>query len=112
VRETLLVETVRNTLQVVFPDNTSQETISTVSATVVIEGIGIQGPAGGQIPPYLYIQSEPAILWLVNHNFGWYPLVSIFTPGGVEVTAEVRHVSTNQFSVSFSSPQTGRVVAR
>lgn len=56
---------------------------------------------------YLHTQSSASATWTVNHNSGFKPTVSVYSPGGVELTAEILHISNNQLTISFSSPQTG-----
>lgn len=50
--------------------------------------------------------------WVLNHNFGRLPVVQVLSPGGLEVEAEVAHVSTNQARVYFNQPQQGTAIAR
>lgn len=52
-------------------------------------------------------QREAADAWTINHNLGRRPNVQIRTLGGVEVDAEVIHVSENQVSVYFEIPTAG-----
>lgn len=65
-------------------------------------------------------ESGPAILtdfeqdfsesssWVVNHNLGRKPIVTLLTVGGVEMIAEVIHTNTNQLTVYFASPIAGK----
>jgi hypothetical protein len=70
-----------------------------------------QGPPGAPGGSYYqYIQSAAASTWVVNHNFGKYPAVTVYSVGGKEMLAEVVHVSTNQVLVMFDTPMTGRVI--
>jgi len=65
------------------------------------------------ISPGLYhehVQSTPEATWLVNHNFGKFPVVSVLTPGGLEVDAEVANLSSNTAEIRFASPQNGRAI--
>lgn len=88
----------------------SETVVSTppVAVTVVEAGVGPQGPPG---PPgggsYQHTQSTPASTWVVNHNLGFRPDVSVFSPGGIEVEAEIAHVSTTQTEIRFSAAATG-----
>lgn len=81
---------------------------------------GIQGPAGppgpqgpsgggggGSSSPVNVAQTTPSSLWTVNHNLGFKPQVQVYSSGGVEVIAQVTHVSDNQYQVSFTSPRIG-----
>lgn len=67
------------------------------------------GGGGGGGANYLHTQSAASQTWTVNHNLGFRPGVSVRSPGGVEVDAEVTHTSVNQCVVAFSAPATGSV---
>jgi hypothetical protein len=56
---------------------------------------------------YVHTQTTPQAEWVVNHGLGYKPSVSVYTIGGVEVEAEVVHISDYQLRVRFGSPQTG-----
>ena len=58
---------------------------------------------------YLHTQSSASDTWTVNHNLGYRPVVSVRSPGGVEVEATVTHTSVNQCVVTFAAPYTGTV---
>lgn len=77
------------------------------SGNVSIIGTGRQGPPGASGSSFEHIQSTPASTWVVNHNLGYRPNVSVKTPGGIEVMAEVLHVSINQVQIFFDSSATG-----
>lgn len=47
--------------------------------------------------------------WVVNHNLGRKPIVTLLTQGGVEMIAEVVHTNVNQLVAYFASPTAGRV---
>ena len=47
--------------------------------------------------------------WVVNHNLGAYPIVTLLTTGGAEIEAELVHTSVDQFVVYFVTPLAGRV---
>lgn len=67
------------------------------------------------IPEYVhqtvtYQFFTPAGTWLINHNFGRYPQVSILDSGDVVVDADIIHNSLNQLIVVFAQPQMGKAV--
>jgi hypothetical protein len=43
----------------------------------------------------------------VNHGLGYKPVVSVYTLGGVEMEAEIVHISDFQLRVRFGVPQAG-----
>lgn len=67
--------------------------------------IGGRGPAGGE--PYDHVQSSSSAEWIVNHNLGFRPSVTVLSPGGVEVGANPIHQSANQLRIYFAAPQSG-----
>jgi hypothetical protein len=77
-----------------------------------ISEVGVQGAAGGQTPPGVFTQAAASAEWIVNHNLGWKPFVTLLSPGSVEVEANVVHFSDNQFRVFFSQPQSGLALMR
>jgi hypothetical protein len=76
----------------------------------IVFSAGRQGPPGvdgASGSSFEHAQSVAASIWTVNHNLGFRPNVSVKTLGGLEVDAEVLHVSVNQVQVIFDSPSTG-----
>lgn len=71
---------------------------------------GPKGDRGDVAASYVHTQSSADTTWTVNHNLGVKPSsVTPLSPGGVELTAGVLHVSDNQVQVSFVVPVTGSV---
>jgi hypothetical protein len=74
---------------------------------------GEQGPPGPPGPPgsdnfhVQHDQPAAAATWTINHNLGKRPNVSVYSAGGLEVWAEVLHVSVNQALISFDAPFAG-----
>lgn len=92
---------------------TVQRTVAVVQAApnrVAIVHAGPRGAAGadGAAQDFEHVQSGASAEWIINHNFGYEPLVSVLSPGGVEMEASIVHVSTNQVRVYFASAQAGR----
>lgn len=69
---------------------------------------GPPGPAGGGV--YQHDQTVPSALWTVNHNFGRYVNVAVYSTGGVEMWAETLQAGINQALVYFDEPQTGTAI--
>lgn len=101
-----------STVEVLSVDGTVVDLVTNAPVVVEVMSTGIQGPPGGQTPPVVFTQSAAATEWIVNHNLGWEPLVEVLSLGGLPVIAGVIHMSTNQCRVTFSSPQSGRVLLR
>jgi hypothetical protein len=84
------------TVQVeVVPSSTPAFEVSTVAT-------GNSGSAA-----YVHTQSTPSAEWIINHNRGVQLGAVVFSPGGLEVTAEVIAVSLNQTRVLFALPTPG-----
>jgi hypothetical protein len=75
----------------------------------VAGGQGLPGRDGTNSGSFELIQSSAVNPIIVNHNLGFRPNVSVKTLGGVEVIAEVIHISVNQVQVFFDVPSTGIV---
>lgn len=77
-------------------------------------GTGVMGPQGPPGPAggsrHTHVQSTPSATWTVAHNLGAKPLVTVLSPGGVEVIAQVLHLSVNVTQIFFDSPATGSAI--
>lgn len=83
-------------------------TVATPPELVVLAGTGPQGPPGpAGSAGFDFEQASAAASWTINHNLGYRPGVELFTTGGMEMVAEVTHVSLNQVVVSFVTPTAG-----
>jgi hypothetical protein len=73
-----------------------------------------QGPAGapggGGGGQYTHTQASAATEWVINHNLGVRPNVTVMTAGGAEMWAEVLHTSTNQARAYFDTATSGIAV--
>lgn len=76
-------------------------------------GIPVPGPAGPPGPPgtpgsggdlaYTHTQLAPSTTWLVTHNLGKYPAVTVVDSGGTLVVGDVQHTSPNQLTITFTA---------
>lgn len=55
----------------------------------------------------VFTQLSPLTTWVINHNFGEFPIVQVFDLGGNHVDVEIAHVTINQSEVRFLSPKAG-----
>ena len=78
--------------------------------------MGPQGPTGAQGPPglsgppgvtYNHVQSVISGSWVVNHNLGFRPTISVLTAGGLEVEPGIIHLSVNSVQLDFLTPMSG-----
>ncbi|MFH1493735.1 MAG: collagen-like protein [Pseudomonadota bacterium] len=65
------------------------------------------GPPGANGGGYVHSQSSAEVLWIINHNLGVRPAISVTDTGGSELDAEVLHVSMNQCHIMFNAPTAG-----
>lgn len=72
--------------------------------------IGPPGAAGRDAARFDYLQNVPSSTWLVVHNLGAFPSVTLLEPGGEEFLANVNHLDANVLEVLFTFPTTGRAV--
>ena len=55
---------------------------------------------------YTHTQSAPSSLWVIRHNLGRNPGVTIIQ-NGVEVETAVRYIDLNRVEIMFLTPETG-----
>lgn len=68
---------------------------------------GPQGPPGSAGVAFTHTQVSAAATWVVAHNLGFRPTVSIVSAGGIEVDAEVAHITSTLLEVRFGAPFAG-----
>ena len=56
---------------------------------------------------YTHQQASAASHWVVNHNLGYKPAITVVDTGDQEVEANIVHTSTNQAQIYFSTPLAG-----
>jgi hypothetical protein len=78
---------------------------------VTVLALAEQGPPGrpgiDAGSSYVHQQVSPSPNWVINHNLGFRPTVSLLSVGGVEIEGEIIHVSENIVSVFFVIPVAG-----
>lgn len=67
------------------------------------------GTGTGGDKHHLHSQATPESVWLVQHNLGKNPAVTIVDSGGTEVMGEVVHNSNLQLEIRFSAVFAGTV---
>ena len=71
---------------------------------------GDTGPPGNAAAQYEHQQLIAAATWVVNHNLGLRPQITVLSLGGATMWAEVIHASPNQALVYFDEPQAGLAI--
>jgi hypothetical protein len=76
-------------------------------------GVGPAGPSGPTGPPgaagtlYTHVQSGLSSSWLVVHNLGSFPSVTVVDTGGTEVIPNLHYDNSNQITLTFAAPTSG-----
>lgn len=86
--------------------------VNQLNITAEIIATGPRGEKGekgdGGDLNYVHYQSTPSEKWLINHNLGKYPSVSIVNSAGSVVVGDVVILDENNVEVSFSGSFSGR----
>lgn len=61
-------------------------------------------------PTDKFTQLSPLATWVINHNLGYRPHVSVYSVGGVLMLVEVLHASDDQVQILFDSPTAGYAI--
>ena len=88
--------------------------LTTRDSSIILAGyvIGPPGPpgSGGGDPEsisYTHDQSTPSDNWLISHNLGFRPNLTVIDSAGSNVIGYVEHISSNQLRVTFSAAFSG-----
>lgn len=97
-----------------MPRINAGEAVVVVSYAAVGAVVAIPGPPGQTGPPgagfyYLHTQAVASAGWMIVHNLGLRPNVSVLI-GEETVGVPVTHIDVNTAYISFSAPQTGKAV--
>lgn len=69
---------------------------------------GPQGAPGTSGAGYVHTQVTSLATWVIAHNLGYRPSVAVTSVGGIEVEAEVVHISSTLLEVRFAAPYAGQ----
>jgi len=103
----ILVET--TDVQVIEVAPGQVELQDTIIAEVIEVGIvGPQGPSGGAGSTYVHDQAVPNSVWVIVHNLGYFPNVTVEDSGGNEHEPSIVYDSGNQLTLTFSGSFGGK----
>ena len=68
---------------------------------------GPPGTSGDADNTFIYTQSTPAAVWLINHGLGRYPAVDVVDSSNSEVDGDLQYLDSNHLSITFSAPFSG-----
>lgn len=69
---------------------------------------GPQGPPGASGSTHIHTQGVPTTVWVIGHNLGWWPSVTVVDSGGSVIEPDIHYDSSNQVTLTFGSPTTGK----
>jgi hypothetical protein len=69
--------------------------------------VGEKGEKGDTASVLLFQQATPSAQWIINHNLGFYPDVTVRDLGGQVVSVYTAHISINQARVYAEPPLAG-----
>jgi len=86
---------------------------STVPGPPGPQGVrGLPGPTGppATIPPLAYVhdQGSPSDLWVIDHNLGYRPAVTVVDSGGGVVIGDETYLDANTVEIRFVAPFGGK----
>lgn len=93
-------------------------TVAPAPTSLVVTAPGPQGTPGPTGPAgtpggsqFLLNQVVPAATWLVQHNLGYFPHITLLDASGDVGFTDVHHTDINAAVLTFASPTTGKVIA-
>lgn len=86
------------------PEKTLQEKLSNSSGTYVGDSAG----GGSEASTYTYTQEMPSDIWMIRHNLGRMPSVSVVDSAGSVVYGNVDYIDSNSVRVTFSGEFSGK----
>lgn len=106
--EITVAEEPQVTVEVSTLDATTLElSAPTLPAIIELVTPGPQGPPGADLATFTYYQASPSNSWVINHNLGYKPAVTILNTGSQEIEGDIVHTSINQVLVGFTTPTAG-----
>lgn len=65
------------------------------------------GAINTPVVAYHFVQNTPSSSWVITHNLGWIPNVTVQDSAGNIVEGEITYTNTKQLTVTFSSAFSG-----
>ena len=90
------------------PGNPGTPVWSTIGNEVMVWD-GTQWLAQSTAPDahHVHTQGVPASTWVIEHNLGKVPAITVIDSAGDEVRGSIRHDSANQATLTFAVPFSG-----
>lgn len=93
-------------LLTLFPDNTTQEISPQDIRDFVVSTLTVLDNKEDQT--YVHVQNTPATIWVVVHNLGKHPSVSVVDSAGTAWIAEVSYTDVNTLEIRHAAPFSGK----
>ncbi len=68
---------------------------------------GPEGPMGPFAPVFDQHFADPALIWVINHNLGVVPVVTLYDENHEEITGDIQAPDRNTIIVTFEVPFSG-----
>lgn len=81
---------------------TLQERLQDLTVRVAGEFNAVRAERG-----FTWIAPSAQPVWMIPHNLGRYPVVSIRDSAGDVIVADVQHLDANVLTITFSQPTLG-----
>ena len=75
--------------------------------TTVVEGGGDEGGGGEVGASFVYNQGSPSATWVIVHDLGFRPNVTVEDSAGTTIEGEVVYNNDNQLTLTFSAAFSG-----
>lgn len=62
---------------------------------------------GGGDASFTFVQTVASATWIVQHNLGKFPAVTVVDSSGHEVVGDISHSNPNSLTIFFSAPFAG-----
>ncbi len=69
---------------------------------------GPRGPSGAAVSSFVHDQLAPSDVWVVNHDLGMKPNVTVQDSAGTTVFGRITYTSEDQLVLTFSAAFAGR----
>jgi hypothetical protein len=76
------------------------------AGVIRVDGIMATGPPAGAT--YVHTQGPLSASWVIPHNLGWRPAVTVVDTGDTVVIPDVHYDSNNQVTLTFGAATSGK----
>lgn len=91
----------RQNLTVIRPPAGPSVSLKSTRSELTVINVAQRG-RDGVAEAYGHNQPSAAAEWIINHNLGYRPSVTLYSVGGAEIEGEVLHISNNQARAYFA----------